>query len=191
MSELTAPIRQLLVKNVHFSWSYEQDKALEDIKKVLTNAPVLGFFDVKKDVVLTCDASSSGLGACIMQDNRPIAYASRSLTETQLSYAQMEKELLAIVFGAERFSQYIYGKEVTVLTDHKPLLSCLKKPVHKSPVRIQRLLLRLQRYNLRLQYVPGFYSYTERGSWKILDLLTETLLIKLSITVSWSFGYVD
>ena len=159
LSELTAPIRQLLVKNVHFSWSYEQDKALEEIKKVLTNAPVLGFYDVKKDVVLTCDASSSGLGACIMQENRPIAYASRSLTETQLSYAQMEKELLAIVFGAERFSQYIYGKEVTVLTDHKPLLSCLKKPVHKSPVRIQRLLLRLQRYNLKLQYVPGKYMY--------------------------------
>ena len=159
MSDLTGPIRQLLVKNTHFSWSHEQDKALTEIKKVLTNSPVLGFYDVKKDATLACDASSCGLGACIMQENRPIAYASRSLTETQKSYSQMEKELLAIVFGAERFSQYIYGKEVNVMTDHKPLISCLKKPVNTSPVRIQRLLLRLQRYNLKLNYVPGKFLY--------------------------------
>ena len=159
MSELTAPMRQLLHKNVHFSWSHEQDRALTEIKKVLSNAPVLGFYDVKKEVTLACDASSSGLGSCLLQEDRPIAYASRSLTEAQKSYAQIEKELLAIVFGAERFNQYIYGKEVTVLTDHKPLINCLKKPIHSSPVRIQRLLLRLQRYHLKLRYVPGKFLF--------------------------------
>ena len=94
-----------------------------------------------------------------MQEDRPVAYASRSLTEGQKSYSQMEKELLAIVFGAERFSHYIYGKETTVLTDHKPLINCLKRPVHTAPARIQRLLLRLQRYNLKLNYIPGKYMY--------------------------------
>ena len=159
LSKLTEPIRKLLVKNVHFEWSYEQDEALKNIQNVLTNAPVLGYYDVKKDVTLACDASSSGLGACIMQEDRPVAYASRSLTEGQKSYSQMEKELLAIVFGAERFSHYIYGKETTVLTDHKPLINCLKRPVHTAPARIQRLLLRLQRYNLKLNYIPGKYMY--------------------------------
>ena len=159
MSALTEPMRKLLVKNVHFEWSHEQDKALLEIKNVLTQAPVLAFYDVEKDVTMACDASSCGLGACILQEDRPVAYASRSLTSAQKSYAQIEKELLAIVFAAERFYQYIYGKDVTVLTDHKPLLSCLKKPIHSSPVRIQRLLLRLQRYNLKLKYVPGKYLY--------------------------------
>ena len=126
---------------------------------MLSISPVLGFYDVKKDITLGCEASSGNLGACILQENRPIAYTSRSLTETQKSYAQMEKELLSIVFGAERFSKYIYGKEVNVMTDHKPLLNCLKKPINTAPVRIQRLLLRLQRYNLKLNYVPGKYLF--------------------------------
>ena len=157
MSTITQPIRELLGKHVPFIWTKTHQASFDNIKKVLTNAPVLGYYDVKKPVVLEADASSHGLGACILQNDKPIAYASRSLTKTQVHYAQIEKELLSIVFGCERFRQYIYAKHVVVHTDHKPLITALNKPLLDNPKRIQRLLLRLQCYSLTLQYVPGKY----------------------------------
>ena len=155
MSELTYPIRLLLIKGTHFQWSFEQEEAMKNIKKVLTSYPVLKIFDVKKPVTLNVDASQNGAGACILQENGPVAYASRSLTPTQRSYSQIEKELTAIVFGAERFYQYLFGKKVTVETDHKPLVTILKRPLYKAPARCQRLLLRLQRFDMVPKYVPG------------------------------------
>ena len=155
MSELTALLRSLLTKGVEFIWSHEQEAAMKKIVNILTSAPVLGFYDAKKDIVLATDASQNGLGACIMQDGKPIAYASRSLTTTQKNYAQIEKELLSIVFGAERFYQYIYGKKIRTETDHKPLIPLFKKSICEAPARIQRLMLRLQRYDLDVHYIPG------------------------------------
>ena len=87
---------------------------------VLTREPVLGFLDPKKKVTLLCDASKYGLGACLIKEGKPIAYASRALTAVQIRYAKIEKELLSIVFGCERFHQYFYGNEIEVHTDHKP-----------------------------------------------------------------------
>ena len=98
-------------------------------------------------------------GACIMQKGKPLAYASRSLTKTQQLYAQIEKELLSIVFGCERLRKYLYGKAIEVHTDHKPLLNMLNKPLQETPKRIQRLLLRLQCYDLTLKYVAGKELY--------------------------------
>ena len=155
MSTITHPLRELLGKNVPFNWSTTHNNAITQIKQILTSAPVLGYYDVTQPVTLETDASSHGLGAVILQDNKPIAYASRSLTPAQLNYAQIEKELLAIVFGCERFRQFLYGKEVQAHTDHKPLINVMNKPLLENPRRIQRLLLRLQCYNLKLQYVPG------------------------------------
>ena len=155
MSTITHPLRELLGKNTPFNWSTTHDNAISQIKRILTSAPVLGYYDVTKPVILETDASSHGLGAVILQTDKPIAYASRSLTPTQMNYAQIEKELLAIVFGCERFRQYLYGKKVTVHTDHKPLINVMNKPLLENPRRIQRLLLRLQCFNLTLEYVPG------------------------------------
>ena len=90
-----------------------------------------------------------------MQDNRPICYASHSLKPSKIPYAQIEKELLAIVYECEKFSQCIYGREIIIQTDHKPLESIMKKPLANTPPRIQRLLIRLQKYQLRVQYIPG------------------------------------
>ena len=148
MSTITHPLRELLGKNTPFNWSTTHDNAVSQIKRILTSAPVLGYYDVTKPVILETDASSHGLGAVILQSDKPIAYASRSLTPTQMNYAQIEKELLAIVFGCERFRQYLYGKKVTVHTDHKPLINVMNKPLLENPRRIQRLLLRLQCFHL-------------------------------------------
>jgi hypothetical protein len=92
------------------------------------------------------------LGAVLLQDGYPVAYASRSLTETESRYAQIEKELLAVQFSLDRFHQYVYGKEVIVESDHKPLEMIAKKSLALAPPRLQRLLLRIQKYNYTIVY---------------------------------------
>ena len=85
-------------------------------------------FVVSKPVTVQCDASKSALGAVLLQDNKPVAYASRSLTDTETRSAQIEKELLIAVFALKRFNQYTFGKQVMVESDHKPLETIVKKP---------------------------------------------------------------
>ena len=88
---------------------------------MFTNSPVLQFFDPRKPTRISVDASSSGMGAVLLQDQHPIAYASKSLTTSQKNYAQIEKEMLAIVFGCNKFHDYVYGlPNIVVETDHKP-----------------------------------------------------------------------
>ena len=91
---------------------------------MFTTAPVLRFYDVTKPVVVQCDASSTGLGAVILQNGRPVEFASQAMTPTEInSYTQIQKEMLAIVFAMTRFYPYVCGKnDVTVHSDHKPFL---------------------------------------------------------------------
>ena len=70
-------------------------------------------------------------------------------------YAQLEKELLAVVFATNTFHQYIYGKEIDAQTDHKPLEVIMKKPIGNATARVQRMMLKPQRYTINLVYVPG------------------------------------
>ena len=90
-----------------------------------------------------------------MQDGHPVAYASRSLTPTEVQYAQIERELLAIVFGMEKFETYLYGRKVLIESDHKPLEAIFKKSLLNAPKRLQRMLLRLQRYEFDVTYKKG------------------------------------
>ena len=78
-----------------------------------------------------------------MQKGQPVAFASRALTPIERNYAQIEKELLAIVFGMEKFNHFTYGRKVTVESDHKPLQTIHKKPLAAAPKRLQGMLLRL------------------------------------------------
>ena len=157
LATVTEPIRILLRKDTEFEWSYEQDQAFQEIKAILTKdgGPALRFFDVRKPVRISCDASPTGLGAVLLQSGFPVAYASRSLTEAESRYAQIEKELLAVQFSLERFNQYTYGKKVAIESDHKPLEAIVKKPLAAAPPRLQRILLRMQKYDYALEYKPG------------------------------------
>ena len=157
LATVTEPIRVLLRKDIEFQWAREQEKALHEIKSILTKdgGPVLKFFDVQKPVTISCDASPTGLGGVLLQEERPVAYASRSLTDAESRYAQIEKELLAVQFSLERFHQYIYGKKVTIESDHKPLEAIVKKALASAPPRLQRILLRMQKYDYTLEYKPG------------------------------------
>ena len=107
LASLNEPIRVLLRKDIEFQCSHEQGKDLQEIKTVLTEnrGPVLRFFNVQKPVTIRCDALPTGLGGVLLQDNCPMAYAARSLTEVKSRYAQVEKEVLAAQFSIERFNQ--------------------------------------------------------------------------------------
>ena len=155
LSELTQPLRVLLNKKVDFLWTFEQQSAFEKIRDVLAKDAMIAHFDVNKDIEVHTDASKYGLGACLLQDSRPVAYASRSLTPTEMHYANIEKELLSVVFGLERFNQYVYGQHIKVITDHKPLVPMHEKHIIANPGRCQRLLLRLQKYSFDISYKPG------------------------------------
>ena len=121
MSTTMGPIRKLLKKDVEFQWLPEHQQAVDKIKQVLSNEPVLRFFDPNKKVTIQAEASSTGLDACLLQDRGPVAYTSRALSETEQRWFQIEKELVAVTFAAEHFHHYFDGKEVEVENDHKPL----------------------------------------------------------------------
>ncbi len=158
-SSITDPLRQLLKKDSVWDWSHEHTGAVEQLKQILSSQPVLKFFDSAKPVKLQVDASKGGLGACLLQDGHPVAYASRSLSSAEVNYAQIEKELTAVVFGCEKFHCYVYGKPIDIDSDHKPLVSISRKPLVQASPRLQRLLLRLQKYDVTINYLPGKYMY--------------------------------
>ena len=148
-------MRRLLDKDVQWHWNDTQEKSWKQVKQLITREPVLKYFDPSKEVTLQCDASESELGAVILQEGQPIAFSSRALTSTERNYAQIEKEVLSIVHGCTRFDQYVYGRSITVQTDHKPLETIFKKSLLSAPKRLQRMLLQLQRYSLNIVYKPG------------------------------------
>ena len=154
-SHITAPLRALLKEDAVWCWQPEHTAAVNQLKGILSSKPVLKFYDVKKPITLQSDASQHGLGACLLQEGQVVAYASRALVGPELHYAQLEKELLAVVFATNKFHQYIYGKEVDAQTDHKPLEVIMKKLIGNATARVQRMMLKLQRYTINLVYVPG------------------------------------
>ena len=90
-------MRDVVKKNIHFVREAKQEQSCRKMKELISATPGLKYFDIDAEVTLQCDASERGLGACILQQGQPVAFASRSLTETEVNYAQIEKELLAIV----------------------------------------------------------------------------------------------
>ena len=154
LSAISEPLRRL--KDVEFERGSAQQQAFERIKEVATAERSLAYYEVNKPVVLQCDASTLGLGATLMQDGRPVAYASRSLTKCEQNYATIELECLAIVFACRKFDQFIYGHpSVIIHSDHRPLESIFKMSMLEPPKRLQRMLLAVQRYDIKVVYKPG------------------------------------
>ena len=159
-SDISKPLRDLTLQDAEWSWEEPQRSAFERLKTAVASTPVLRYYNLQEEVTLQCDASQSGLGTALLQNGQPVAYASRALTTTETSYAQIEKELLAIVFACEKFDAYIFGRDVVkVESDHKPLESIFRKELCLAPKRLQRMLLRLQKYSLDVCYVNGEKMY--------------------------------
>jgi len=151
--------------------------AFNALKEAISRPVMLQFFDATKPVTIETHASQSGLGSCLLQEGRPVDYASRSLTSAEQNYSQIEKEMLAISFACKKFHQYVYGLTVDVKSDHRPLAVIFQKPLAKVPSRLQRMLLQLQRYTLNVRYVPGPQMH-------IADALSRAYLETADETVS-------
>ncbi|XP_062700623.1 uncharacterized protein K02A2.6-like [Aedes albopictus] len=158
LATLTEPLRQLTRHQSKFVWNREHQTAFEELKRHLMNPCTLGYFDGDDRTQLIADASPVGLGAVLIQINdkgpRIISYASRSLTDVEKRYAQIEKEALALVWAVERFHYYLFGRSFDLITDHKPL-EAIFGPKSKPCARIERWVVRLLTYKGRVIYRPG------------------------------------
>ena len=153
------PLYKLLRKKSRWVWGQEQDRAFSKAKEALQQDSLLVHFDPSKPLILACDASPYGVGAVLSGDGteRPIAYASRTLTDAEKRYSQIEKEGLAIVFGVKKFHSYLFGRSFTIESDHQPLfLFGEKKGIPSlASARIQRWALTLSAYSYTIRHKPG------------------------------------
>jgi transposase InsO family protein len=163
-SHVSAPLRELLRDDVVWSWTPAQDEAFQKLKEMVATAPVLAFYSQTAPSIVAADASSYGLGAVMYQvqeDGRraPIAYASRTLTDAERNYSQIEKEALAMTWAcSSKFHCYLYGSEkpFVVETDHQPLKTIMNvQQLDECPPRLMRMKLRMMQYCFRVEYVPG------------------------------------
>ena len=152
------PLRRLTKKGVRFEFGEEQKNAFNELKRRLSSAETLGYFDKDAKTLIIADASPVGLGAILIQEQqgreRVISYASKSLSAVEKRYSQTEKEALAVVWACERFHVYLYGIEFELYTDHKPL-ETIYSSRSKPCARIERWILRLQPYKFQVKYLPG------------------------------------
>ena len=156
LPKLTQNIRNLLKKDSEFAWQAQHQTEFEKIKCAIKDSACCASYDENLPLELETDASSYGLGACLKQGKKVISYASRCLSDTEKEYGQIEKEFLAVFFGCKKFHNYIYGRQVIVKSDHKPLESIMLKDLPKiGSRRLQRLRLKLYKYDLQLDYKPG------------------------------------
>ena len=161
LSMLMKPMSELLKGDMVWQWGPKQEQAFQDLKRKVSNTPVLAFYDPNRATIVSADASSYGLGGVLLQRHgdqmKPVAYCSRTLMTTETRYAQIEKELLASIWVCDKFSRYLIGLESFCLqTDHKPLISIINvQDLDKAPIRCQRLLMKLMKFKVKAKYVPG------------------------------------
>ena len=154
LSTLTAPLQALLM-DTDFSWNCTYDIAFEWVKEAVFSDTTLRYFNPSLPVTIQVDASQVGLGAALLQNGKPVAFASKALTKTKCQYANIEREMLAAVFGAERFHTYVYGQSFMIESDHKLLESISRKNLADTPAWLQCMMLCLQGYDFTICYCPG------------------------------------
>lgn len=153
----TEPLRKLIRKDVEFLWDSSCDTAFTNINEMIASAPLLERFNKSDEITIQANASNHTLGAVLMHNGQPVEYATRPLTKTQTRYAQIEKELLAVLFGCRKFHYYVYGgKTFTVETDQKPLVTMIQKKIDdvRSP-RLKRMIMHLRDNTFNLTFKQG------------------------------------
>ncbi len=155
MSAHTEPLRALMKSDVPFEWNASHTATFQQIKQLICDHRTLAYYDPTKPLTMQVDASLKGLGCCLLQDEKPVAFGSKALKGPETRYNNIEREMLAVVYGCERFHTYIYARHVLVESDHKPLQSIKLKHLSQAPARLQRMLLKIQPYNLKIVHKPG------------------------------------
>jgi hypothetical protein len=144
LSMILKPLHDLLHNDVQWKWSPECQAAFTEARQALVSAKVLTHYDVNKPLQLATDASPYGMGAVLSHtmdngEERPVVYASRTLTKTEQNYSQLEKEALALIFAVRKFHSYIYGRRFSLVTDHKPLVTIFGPKTGIPSLAAQRL----------------------------------------------------
>ena len=155
MVEISEPLHQLTCKGIPFIWGPEHTEAFQLLKREISTAPILRYYDPKKPVVLQTDACTKGLGAVLLQDGHPVYFASKSLTAAQQNYVAIELEALAVSLAVQKFHHYLYGTSFTLQTDQKPLQAILSKSLVEATPWMQRLLLPTIPYDMAVEYIKG------------------------------------
>ncbi|UYV77695.1 K02A2.6-like, partial [Cordylochernes scorpioides] len=173
-SKLAEPLNNLTRKDIKWKWSKKEEDSFRKLKEALTKNPCLAYFDMNAPTEVIADASPVGLGAVLLQrqndgSKKPVAYASRSLTNVERRYSQIEKEALGCVWAVEHFNDYLWGNKFVLKTDHKPLIYMLNpKNATVLPPRIERLSWRLQPYDYEIEYLKGKQNIADIFSRKPL-----------------------
>lgn len=183
LSTMLAPLYELLKVGSKYVWSSQCHRAFDSVKKVLTSSEVLMHYSPELPLVLTADASSVGVGAVLSQvtaaGERPVAYASRSLTTAERNYAQNDREALAIVYGIRKYHQYSYGRKFILRTNHKPLTYIFGNKVGipvMSASRLQRWAVLLSGYNYDIEYVSSKNNCADALSRLPAKLIKDTMV---------------
>ena len=148
---------RLTITSTPFIWLPAHENSFQELKKKLISAPTLAFPDFSKPFKVETDACDYGIGAILSQNidgyDQPIVYYSRSLSKAEQKYFTTEKEALAIIVAVKQLRPYLYGREFTIVTDHKPLqwLESMKNP----PGRVARWIMELQEHNFKVEYKAG------------------------------------
>ncbi|KAJ8025716.1 hypothetical protein HOLleu_33348 [Holothuria leucospilota] len=178
LSNKSEPLRRLTHKDTDRNWGSEQDAASEDVKASVISTPVLKYFDPDCETEGQGDASEKGISFTLMQNGQPVTFPSTALTPAETRYSQIEKELLAQIFGLERNHQFTFGHKITLWTDHKPLANISQKPITSAPKRLQRLLLRLVQYDVEILYKPEKHMYLADTLWRAYLPLGERFIVE-------------
>lgn len=189
LATMTAPLRELLKKEVKFRWTDQEKMAFENLKKALRSDVVLCFFNPRAESMLMVDASPVGLGAILLQKEitgwKMVGCAAKSLTDTERKYYQLEREALGIVFGVERFRYFLAGRKFQLYTDCKPL-EFMFSPKSKPCARIERWVLRVQSFDFKIAHKPGSQNIADCLS----RLLSDTGNIPMDESCECSLGHI-
>ena len=161
LSELTEHIRELSKDKVPFNWGLEHHTVLKQMKKENVRAPILAYYNPKKETTLQADASIRGLGTCLLQDQKLVYFASKVLMETQQGYVAIEIKLLAVAWVMEKFHHFLYMSHFILEMDQKWLEAILSKSINQATPRIQRILIRTFSFNFTVHYIPGVTNQLE------------------------------
>ena len=156
LAELSEPLREICRQDTEFQLTKSVHVAFSKTKEEISKNVTLPYFNPRSDTTLQTDASKKGLGAVILQNSKPVMFALRALTGAEKNYQNLERECLAMIWGMEKFHYFLYGKQFTLETDQKPLVSIYRKHMVEISPRIQRLVVRSFPYQpFDVQYRRG------------------------------------
>ena len=170
LSDYRKPLQYLLKKENEYCWLPVHDEAFKKLKSVIVKDMTPKYFDSNLPIYIKTDANKKGIGVVLMQPDpnvqktsktavpnnlRPVYYASKTLTSTESNCSNIEREMLGVVFSVLHFKHFTYDCKVTVITDHKPLITLFRKNIAASSPRLSRMLIKIIDFQIDLQHQEG------------------------------------